>query len=284
LASALVLGSILQLLNDRGTVYLPAPPGLRVNLSEQGLTRKEKLLGPQSAEDANRYWVWHKTDDPGGSAVKYLVDDTGQAVWTVDPGINGIHDERPDGSKVKKFSAPKAVLMSYIIKGILDRRLPWGLVLLGVMIAVTLEMCGISSLAFAVGVYLPLASSAPIFLGGMVRWLVDRRARKELAHAEMSEAQFVAETDKSPGVLMASGYIAGGAIAGILIAIMGGVLTTYNDAIDEWSSARNPFYSTADWNGHRADLLCLIPFAVLLAVLYLTGRRLSRAVSPKSGG
>jgi hypothetical protein len=99
----------------------------------------------------------------------------------------------------------------------------------------------------------------------------------------MSEEQFVAETDKSPGVLMASGYIAGGAIAGILIAIMSGFLTDYNTAIEKRSTDYNPFYSTADWNGHRADLLCLIPFVMLLAILYSTGRRMSLAVPPKPG-
>ena len=69
--------------------------------------------------------------------------------------------------------------MSYIIKGILNRKLPWGLVLLGVMIALVLEMSGVPSLAFAVGVYLPLSSSSPIFIGGMVRWLVDRHVRRK---------------------------------------------------------------------------------------------------------
>lgn len=63
---------------------------------------------------------------------------------------------------MQKFAAPKATLMSYIIKGILNRELPWHLVLLGVMIAVVLEMSGIPSLAFAVGVYLPLSASTPI--------------------------------------------------------------------------------------------------------------------------
>src|SRR6185295_1758427 len=90
------------------------------------------------------------------------------------------HPVRPDNSKVTKFAAPKATLMSYIIKGILDRKLPWGLVLFGVMIALTLEMSGIPSLAFAVGVYLPLSSSSPIWIGGLVRWLVDRKRQKEL--------------------------------------------------------------------------------------------------------
>jgi uncharacterized oligopeptide transporter (OPT) family protein len=87
------------------------------------------------------------------------------AVWLVDPGINGAFRARPDGTEVQKFEAPKATLMSYIIKGILNRELPWHLVLLGVMIALVLEMSGIPSLAFAVGVYLPLSASTPIFVG-----------------------------------------------------------------------------------------------------------------------
>ena len=69
--------------------------------------------------------------------------------------------------------------MSYIIKGILSGELPWGLVLLGVMMAVVLELSGIPSLAFAVGMYLPLSSSSPIFVGGMVRWGVDDTLRQE---------------------------------------------------------------------------------------------------------
>src|SRR5207253_9000091 len=100
--------------------------------------------------------------------------DLGVPVYLADPGINGIHKTRPDGSQVTKYDAPKATLMSYIIKGILNRQLPWGLVLLGVMIAIVLEMSGIPSLAFAVGVYLPLSSSSPIFIGGMIRLLVDK--------------------------------------------------------------------------------------------------------------
>ncbi len=78
------------------------------------------------------------------------------------------------------------------------------------MIAIVLEMSDIPSLAFAVGVYLPLSSSSPIFLGGMIRWLVDKYIRVKFHDKNLTEEEFVAETDKSPGVLMASGYIAGG--------------------------------------------------------------------------
>src|SRR2546429_9760214 len=132
--------------------------------------------------------------------------------------------------------------MSYIIRGILDRKLPWGLVLFGVMISVMLELVGIPSLAFALGVYLPLSSSSPIFIGGMVRWLVDRARRKQLEHRLLTEDQLVAEGDKSPGVLMASGYIAGGAIAGILIAFLAGALPNVDDSIATWAGASNPVF------------------------------------------
>src|SRR5205085_10523652 len=133
-------------------------------------------------------------------------------------------------------------LMSYIIKGILDRQLPWALVLFGVMISLVLEMSGIPSLAFAVGVYLPISSSAPLFVGGMVRWLVDRRMRHSLREHNLDEAQLTAEGDKSPGVLLASGYIAGGAIAGIIIAFVQGVTIKFDTKITAWAEASNQFY------------------------------------------
>jgi len=162
--------------------------------------------------------------------------------------------------------------MSYIIKGILDRKLPWALVLFGVMIAITLELSSIPSLAFAVGVYLPLSSSAPLFVGGLIRWLVDRRQRTRFKDTALTEAQLVAESDKSPGVLLSSGYIAGGAITGIVVAFMEGVFPARTRAINDWSLAQNPFYSTADWNGLRADWLALIPFIVLCFCLHRVGR------------
>jgi hypothetical protein len=196
------------------------------------------------------------------------VDDAGRAVWLVDPGINGVHPRRADGTEVRKFDAPKATLVSYIIKGILDRRLPWGLVLFGVMIALTLELSGIPSLAFAVGVYLPLASSTPILAGGLVRWLVDRRHRPALAARGLDEEAIAAEADKSPGVLLASGYIAGGAIAGIFIAFLAGVLEPVDRVLGAWASAHNPLFE-----GPWSDLLSLLPFVLLAGYLLLVGVR-----------
>ncbi len=272
LCSALVLGPILLQLNDAAKVFVPVTTELRTDPSK--LTQTAQLVGPQARNDQNTYRVWHKQDEAGGPAQQYLVDDTGKAVYLVDPGINGTVMKRPDGSAVKKFDAPKAVLVSYIIKGILDRKLPWALVLFGVMIAVVLEMSGIPSLAFAVGVYLPISTSAPIFVGGMVRWLVDWQRRRHADYAHMTEEEHVSEGDKSPGVLMASGYIAGGAIAGIVIAIMAGVpkLSGYYNKLHEWGEANNPFYAPLTPNQVSPDLLSLLPFAALVLILYLAGR------------
>jgi hypothetical protein len=136
------------------------------------------------------------------------------------------------------------------------------------MIALVLELCGIPSLAFAVGVYLPLYASTPIFVGGAIRWLVDRKLRAALKTKSLDEAQLVAETDKSPGVLLASGYIAGGAIAGIIIAFISGALGNVDATLTQWAKAHNPFYA-----GPHADWLALIPFICLAAVLCVTGRK-----------
>ena len=241
------------------------PATLRPDMSKLG--PPEKAKGGLAVPDNNEYATWHKIDEKDGPPGKYLVNTQGQIVYHVDPGINGTHRTAPDGTSVTKYDAPKATLMSYIIKGILNQQLPWGLVLLGVMIAIVLEMAGIPSLAFAVGVYLPLSSSSPIFLGGMIRWLVDKYLRVKFKGKEMSEEEFVAETDKSPGVLMASGYIAGGALASVFIAFFAGAWKERSDLIEHWSRDNNPFFA-----GPWADVLSLLPFLVLMIILYLVGR------------
>jgi uncharacterized oligopeptide transporter (OPT) family protein len=106
--------------------------------------------------------------------------------------------------------APQATLMSTIIRGLLSQNLPWGLVLVGVFISITLELCGIRSLSFAVGSYLPIATTAPIFAGGLVRWWVERKTGQR------------EESEISSGTLFSSGLIAGGSLAGILYAALFG--------------------------------------------------------------
>ena len=279
LASALTLGYVLLFLNDAYTVYVPVPATTELRAPANELGHAAKLQGLQAASDTKTYRVWQRMDPDGGAAQRYLVNQQGVPVYLVDPGINGTHRVRPDGSSVQKFDAPKATLMSYIIKGILSHRLPWALVLLGAMIAVVLEMSGIPSLAFAVGVYLPLASSTPIFVGGMVRLMADRYLKMKFRHKNLSETELTAEGDKSPGVLLASGYIAGGAITGIVIAAkeMVGPLAAMGQRIDQWQTAHNPFLS-----GPYADLLALIPFFIISLLLYFVGRDLLLVSRSKS--
>lgn len=266
------------LVNDSGQIAYQVernfPATLRADMANLG--PEETAGAGLVVPDTNKYRTWHKIEETNGPPGKYLVDAQGVPVYYVDPGINGTHRTTPDGSSVTKYDAPKATLMSYIIKGILNQQLPWGLVLLGVMIAIVLEMAGIPSLAFAVGVYLPLSSSSPIFIGGMIRWLVDKYLRAKFRHKELTEEEFVAETDKSSGVLMASGYIAGGALAAVFIAFFAGLWKEQSDGIEHWARDHNPFF-----NGPYADVLSLLPFLVLMIILYLVGREV--ILGPKRG-
>jgi putative OPT family oligopeptide transporter len=214
ISSAVVIGVILVVLNRAGTVYwnkdLPQPK-TRIDVSSLG------EIG-QAPGDTAAYHVWRATEGnpqlvPQG---EYLVDDQGRIRYLVDPGINGKIHRRADGTDVQKFRAPKATLMAFITHGMLNRNLPWELVLLGVSIALVLELCGVPSLPFAVGVYLPLSSSTPIFVGGLVRWIADWQIRRSAGGREIAET----ESDMSPGVLLSTGYIAGGAIAGVLVAFL----------------------------------------------------------------
>ncbi|HKP13602.1 MAG TPA: oligopeptide transporter, OPT family [Blastocatellia bacterium] len=113
-----------------------------------------------------------------------------------------------------EYPAPQATLMATIIKGLLAQDLPWALVFVGMLISIVVELCGVRSLSFAVGVYLPLSTTMPIFIGGMIKALVDRmQGTKE-------------ESELSPGMLYSTGLVAGGSLTGVVIAILGGVAVT----------------------------------------------------------
>jgi putative OPT family oligopeptide transporter len=285
LASALVMGWLLIVLNDAKTYYQKVDPAkfAAVTVSEGQLSRSgdgflSERAGGKYADDPAPYRVWHNTDSKIGQPGKYLVDMQGRPVYLVDPTINGQIKEVKETVNgveetvtLERYDAPKATLMSYIIKGILSRELPWGLVLIGAMIAVMLELTAAPALAFAVGLYLPISTSAPIFVGGIVRWLVDQYLKRKLANQNLTEEQMIAETDKSNGVLLASGYIAGAAVAGILFAIFAFLpaLEAIQNKFKAWAKAGNPFFT-----GESADLLALLPFLALTVLLYFVGREM----------
>jgi putative OPT family oligopeptide transporter len=210
LCSALAIGTILLALNQIGTIYsqkdLPQPK------HPFDLKHLRETAAQESApNDPTSYYVWHATEGnaqkvPPG---KYLVDTAGKIRWLVDPGISGKLTHRDDGTEVKKFNPPQAELFALVTHGVLNQKLPWILVVLGVLLALVMELCGVSSLSFALGVYLPLSTTTPLFAGGLVRCVVERFGRKSASELE---------SDMSPGVLLATGYIAGGTIAGVLIA------------------------------------------------------------------
>ncbi len=231
ISSAVFIGFTLLLLNSVYTDVTPDPQYLpTVKAPVADLTTSE--TGPDG-KSYKVWWVSKATAEakPG----RYLVDpDSGQAKYRVDPGIGGIVTRRPDGSEAEKFNPPQPALFAVIIDGIMTKELPWVLVVLGAFLAIVVQLTGVSALAFAVGVYLPLSTTVPIFCGGLVRAVVDR-----------SRKMTPEESDSSPAVLMSSGLIAGGSIAGILIALLAVLVPTVN------------YYSTEDLPVSRADVATL---------------------------
>ena len=160
--------------------------------------------------------------------------------------------------------APQATLMATVIKGLLDQQLPWGLVIAGMGIAAMVELCGISSLAFAVGAYLPLSTTSPIFMGGLIKLIADKLNKKK------------DDSEIGPGALFSSGLIAGGALTGILVAIFMGT-NIGNDAQGNPVSLMSKI--NTGWGnamGSTGDFIGLVAF-LLLSVLLL-----KMAVEPKN--
>jgi putative OPT family oligopeptide transporter len=216
LTSAIVIGYTLDLLNKAKTIYAKRDYPAVVFTDAELTQDKFTLTGPESQADGGSYRALYLREPRDGvPAGKYFVNNEGRIAYLVDPGINGQLKTRDDGSVVEKYEAPKARLMSLIIDGILAQKLPWGLVMLGFALVLVLELCGVASLPFAVGVYLPLSVSMPIFFGGAIRWIVEYlKKSKEAARTQGDDAA----EDASPGVLLSSGLIAGASIGGVALA------------------------------------------------------------------
>jgi uncharacterized oligopeptide transporter (OPT) family protein len=160
-----------------------------------------------------------------------------------------------------KYPAPQGTLMATLIKGILSFNLDWQFVLVGVFIAITMELCGIKSLSFAVGLYLPLSTTLPIFAGGAIRGLVDMKKKKS---GEETSAE---EEDLGKGNLFATGLVAGGALAGVLVAILS-VDENVAAALGK-INAEHGLTELLSTNGYF--LLGAIFFAIMGFVLYRIG-------------
>jgi putative OPT family oligopeptide transporter len=148
-----------------------------------------------------------------------------------------------------RLPAPQAVLMSMVVKGVLTQSLPWTLVFIGAFMAACVELLGIPSLPFAVGLYLPIRLSTPIMTGGLVRLMVERTRGPERQH-----------TRRERGVLFSSGLIAGGALMGI------GVAALVNAGLDEHITIGH------GWAGRASGLVAALLFGLLTLVLHLSTR------------
>ncbi|HET6146426.1 MAG TPA: OPT/YSL family transporter [Polyangia bacterium] len=169
-----------------------------------------------------------------------------------------------------KYPAPQATLMATLIQGLLAFNLDWQFVLVGVTLAVTMELCGVKSLSFAVGAYLPLSTTAPVFAGGVVKAAIDRGARRRSprgggdAASETSE-----ESELGPGNLFATGLVAGGAVAGVVVALLT-VKDSIAHAIDKMS-LEHSLQGKLGPGGYQ--LLGLACFTVMALTLFNVARR-----------
>lgn len=161
------------------------------------------------------------------------------------------------------YPAPQGTLMATLIKGILSFNLDWQFVLVGVFIAITLELCGVKSLSFAVGAYLPLSTTLPIFIGGAIRGLVEWKQKR-------SGVKLTAEEEElGKGNLFATGLVAGGAVAGVIVAVL-----SVNENVASGLAKVNAEHGlSAIMGGGGYQLLGVLFFAIMGYTLYRIGRQ-----------
>jgi putative OPT family oligopeptide transporter len=184
----------------------------------------------------------------------------------------------------EKFPAPQATLMATVIKGVMSQKLDWSYLLIGAGLSLTIYLCGVSPLAWAVGVYLPISTTFPIFVGGMLRGLCDKlRGRAE-------------ESEVSSGMLFATGLVAGGTLTGVFSALLKAIPWSVTDPATGTSKEQDILATMqqigeskqetiAEWlqqqfgNMINLDVYSLAFFVVMGFVLSAVALRKSEAVS-----
>ncbi len=188
--STIAIGATLNLMNTGLQKYIPT----QIPLDVQALPTGVKIERDSFSYQGKTYALINSL---GSSVVP-------DGEYLYDPGTKEIEIQWAQGIGSDKAPAPQARLMATVINGILNQRLPWRLVLMGVALVVAVEILGVRSLAFAVGSYLSIATTATMFAGGLVRWLVETTSKKQ------------DEGEASPGALYSSGLIAAGGVFGLL--------------------------------------------------------------------
>jgi putative OPT family oligopeptide transporter len=254
--STLAIGGTLNLMNEGMQEFRQAPRVWDVNAHHEGVVVQSNPHGlidqfPVKAPDGTTT-VHHKSE--------YLVlnalgsTELADGKYLYSPASHQIEVQWIPGIGSEKAAAPQARLMATVINGILSRKLPWGLVMLGVFLVAAIELLGIRSLSFAVGAYLSIGTTLAIFTGGVVRWLVDRTGRK---------SDIADEGDTSSGSLFASGLIAAGGIMGLL-----GVINAYLQM-----KFNVPNYIGLPQGFLYHDIVSVIAFAALAFALYYFARK-----------
>jgi putative OPT family oligopeptide transporter len=261
LTSAVVIGGTMIALNRLGTHYTKkGVPDVKVEVPGDAPT--QKVGQPYEGQDNTEYRAVYLREDqyPGVPRGWYLAGPSGQLTYRIDVPINRQEKVMDNGQPaLERFKAPQPQLFQLITEGILGGRLEWGLVVFGVLVAVALELTGVSSLPVAVGMYLGLSSATPIFLGGVLRWVTDRWRGVSASEAE---------TETSPGVLLSSGYIAGGTLCGLIIGFFAMLPQRFNQALD-----LGQYLGTGYLDSPNAKWYALGAFAVLVLVLGWVGTR-----------
>lgn len=277
ITSALVIGMTMLALNAAGTHYT------KKNLPQVKLVvtpdAAKETPGKPYTEDKQEYFVVHvrEREIPDVAAGRYLCDADGTVVYRTDLPISRREDDKTmdNGEDAPaRFTAPQPALFANIIQGILGGDLEWGLVIFGALIAVSLELAGVPALPVAVGMYLPLGSSTPIFIGGLLRFVTDRMRGK---------AKSDAESETSPGVLLASGYIAGGTLCGLMIAFF-----AFSEDLTSALNFGLHLFGTVNESGKKewkpdsvveAKVVSLVAFGLLGLILLVVGARRSKPPS-----
>jgi uncharacterized oligopeptide transporter (OPT) family protein len=206
--------------------------------------------------------------------------------YLYNPATGAIEVQWIQGIGSEKAAAPQGRLMATVINGILSRKLPWTLVLLGVALVIVVELLGIRSLTFAVGAYLSIATTLAIFVGGVMRWMVDRAMAKHaertlaLANPEAIDPEtglavptsvtpaLDTESEISPGSLYASGLIAAGGIVGLL-----GVCIRLLEGLSEQHGGHWQLFRFTSANPLYKDWVSVVMFALLAYSLYYFARK-----------
>jgi uncharacterized oligopeptide transporter (OPT) family protein len=290
LTSALVIGVTMLLLNAAGSHYTNQGFPKTVKLDDLPVAVKQEKPGKPHGDDPSLYRVVHVTEDylekkeqdamtkdlykelkPG----RYLIDENGYPAYRTDLPIKRVNETMDGGGAAPKgFSAPQPELFSSLIKGILGGKLEWSLVILGALIAITLELVRVPALPFAVGMYIPFGSTASIFVGGMLRWLTDRLRGKSASETE---------TETSPGVLLSSGYIAGGTLCGLIV-----LFFAFSDDLVKFLDVGrhlDPYFGEgyADGKAVVAKVVSVVMYAVLVGVLFYVGSRKTAGLNGQNG-